>query len=123
MRHFPITKGIVFQHRVGAVQAVDRVNFEAATGRDSWHRRRVRLQQVHGGQAGDGAGQADVGQVLFEGQDIASLKGRALRAARRNIRSCWDPYTSLDRMTVGDIIGEPFEIHPDAAPRATASRR
>ena len=35
-----------------------------------------------------------------------------------------DPYTSLNpRMTVGDIVGEPFEIHPEVAPRARSAGR
>ena len=125
VRHFPITKGIVFQHRVGAVQAVDGVNFELYGG------------ETLGIVGESGCGKSTVaklvmaldrptsGQVLFEGQDIASLKGRALRAARRNIQIVLqDPYTSLDpRMTVGDIIGEPFEIHPDAAPKGDRKQK
>jgi oligopeptide transport system ATP-binding protein len=56
---------------------------------------------------------------LFKGEDISKLSGTALKAVRRNIQMVFqDPYTSLNpRMTVGDIIGEPFEIHPEVAPK------
>ena len=59
------------------------------------------------------------GSIMVRGEDMVTLKGSALRRARRNIQMVLqDPYTSLNpRMTVGDIIGEPFEIHPDAVPR------
>ncbi|CAM5232744.1 dipeptide ABC transporter ATP-binding protein [Streptomyces tanashiensis] len=56
---------------------------------------------------------------VYKGQDITKLSpGRALKAVRRNIQMVFqDPYTSLNpRMTVGDIIGEPFDIHPEVAP-------
>ncbi|CAM5482430.1 Vitamin B12 import ATP-binding protein BtuD [Streptomyces antimycoticus] len=64
------------------------------------------------------------GQVFYKGQDITRLSGRALRAVRRNIQMVFqDPYTSLNpRMTVGDIIGEPFEIHPEVAPKGDRRR-
>lgn len=118
-RHFPITKGIVFQKRVGAVQAVDGVNFDLYPG------------ETLGIVGESGCGKSTVaklvmaldrptgGQVLFEGQDLTTLRGTALRNARRNIQIVLqDPYTSLDpRMTVGDIVGEPFDIHPEVAPK------
>ncbi len=65
------------------------------------------------------------GEILYKGEDITRLSGRALKAVRRNIQMVFqDPYTSLNpRMTVGDIIGEPFDIHPEAAPKGDRRRR
>jgi oligopeptide transport system ATP-binding protein len=62
---------------------------------------------------------------MVRGQDMVRLKGGQLRRARRNIQMVLqDPYTSLNpRMTVGDIIGEPFEIHPDVAPRGQRQQK
>jgi oligopeptide transport system ATP-binding protein len=50
---------------------------------------------------------------------MASLGAKAMRAKRRDIQIVLqDPYTSLNpRMTVGDIIGEPFDIHPSVIPK------
>ena len=64
------------------------------------------------------------GSVMVRGQNMTALRGGDLRRARRNIQMVMqDPYTSLNpRMTVGDIIGEPFDIHPDVVPRAQRPR-
>jgi peptide/nickel transport system ATP-binding protein len=53
------------------------------------------------------------------------MSGPDLRRLRRNFQMVMqDPYTSLNpRMTVGDIIGEPFEIHPEVAPRGSRQAR
>ncbi|MDQ1246853.1 MAG: oligopeptide transport system ATP-binding protein [Actinomycetota bacterium] len=124
-RHFPITKGIVFQKRVGAVQAVDGVSFDLYPG------------ETLGIVGESGCGKSTVaklvmaldkptgGQVLFQGQDLTTLRGKALRNARRNIQIVLqDPYTSLDpRMTVGDIVGEPFDIHPEVAPKGDRKQK
>lgn len=53
------------------------------------------------------------GAVTFNGRDFLNLKGEDLRRERRNMQMIFqDPYASLDpRMTVGQILSEPFEIH------------
>ncbi len=57
--------------------------------------------------------EADSGQVLFQGQDVLQLSQRQMRPLRREIQMIFqDPYSSLNpRMKVGDIIGEPLQIH------------
>ncbi|MFC8451724.1 ABC transporter ATP-binding protein [Kitasatospora sp. NPDC057223] len=119
VKHYPLSQGILFKKQVGAVKAVDGISFELQQGET--------LGIV--GESGCGKStlakvlmnleQATSGQVLFKGEDISRLSGSALKAVRRNIQMVFqDPYTSLNpRMTVGDIIGEPYEIHPEVAPK------
>jgi oligopeptide transport system ATP-binding protein len=125
VKHFPISQGVVFKRKVGAVQAVDGVSFqlrrgetlgvvgESGCGKSTLARLLMRLETPTRGKA------------LLEGRDIFSLGGSELRRLRRNVQMVMqDPYTSLNpRMTVGDIIGEPFEIHPDVAPRGERRRK
>ena len=111
--HFPITKGIVFQRQVGAIKAVDGINFDLYRGET--------LGLV--GESGCGkstTGRAILqlyrpteGQVVFEGKDLTQVKGEELRKMRRRMQMIFqDPYASLNpRMTVGSIIGEPLEVH------------
>jgi oligopeptide transport system ATP-binding protein len=53
------------------------------------------------------------GKVYYQDQDLTTLKGEELRRMRRNMQIIFqDPYASLNpRLTVGDIIGEPLEVH------------
>ncbi len=119
VKHYPIRRGIVYKRTVGHVQAVDGVSFdlrkgetlgvvgESGCGKSTLGRLLMRLERPT-----DGA-------VFYKGQNIFGMNGGALRRLRRNIQLVMqDPYSSLNpRMTVGDIIGEPFEIHPEVAPR------
>ncbi|TCC05355.1 ABC transporter ATP-binding protein [Kribbella soli] len=55
------------------------------------------------------------GRIEYGGVDVSKLRGRELRRWRRNVQVVFqDPYSSLNpRMRVGEIIAEPFEVHPD----------
>ncbi|MER5607212.1 dipeptide ABC transporter ATP-binding protein [Micromonospora tulbaghiae] len=121
VKHYPVTRGVVFKKTIGQVKAVDGVSFdlkagetlgvvgESGCGKSTLARVLMNLEKPTGG------------QVLYKGQDISKLSGGALRRLRRQIQLVMqDPYTSLNpRMTVGDLIGEPFEIHSEVAPRGS----
>ncbi|MDT0321851.1 ABC transporter ATP-binding protein [Streptomyces millisiae] len=125
VKHFPLTQGILLKRQIGAVKAVDDVSFELYQG------------ETLGIVGESGCGKSTVakllmslekptsGQILYKGEDISKLSSRALKAVRRNIQMVFqDPYTSLNpRMTVGDIIGEPFEIHPEVAPKGDRQKK
>ncbi|HYR18551.1 MAG TPA: dipeptide/oligopeptide/nickel ABC transporter ATP-binding protein [Myxococcales bacterium] len=58
------------------------------------------------------------GAVRWRGRDLLAFTPRELRAARREMQIVFqDPAASLDpRMTVGESLAEPFEVHRLAAP-------
>ncbi|TEU17696.1 MAG: dipeptide ABC transporter ATP-binding protein [Anaerolineales bacterium] len=110
---FPITQGIVIQRHVGDIKAVDGVSFfirhgetlglvgESGCGKSTTGRA---ILQLYRPTAGD---------VYFEGENLCQLKGEKLRRMRRQMQMIFqDPYASLNpRMTVGNIVGEPLEVH------------
>jgi oligopeptide transport system ATP-binding protein len=123
VKHFPIRYGIR-RKVVGHVRAIDGVDLEL------WPRETVGLV----GESGCGKStvtkvllaleQPTAGQVFYRGQDVFAMPAKELRRLRRKIQIIFqDPYTSLNpRMTVGDIVGEAFEIHPEVEPRAGRGR-
>src|SRR6476469_8831242 len=117
--YFPIKRG-VFSHTVGYVKAVDGVSFDIAPGKTL-------------GLVGEsGCGKTTVGrtilrlipatggEVRYKGEDFFAYKGERLRKLRRHMQIVFqDPVSSLNpRMTVGNIIGEPLEVHGIAKGRA-----
>ncbi len=111
--YFPITQGIVIQRHIGDIKAVDGIDFyirrgetlglvgESGCGKSTTGRAVLQLYRP------------TAGSVYFEGQDLTKMKGEKLRQMRRKMQMIFqDPYASLNpRMTVGNIIGEPLEVH------------
>jgi oligopeptide/dipeptide ABC transporter ATP-binding protein len=122
--YFPLTQGLIFQHTVGYVRAVDDISFtiergqtlglvgESGSGKTTIGRTLARLYKPTSG------------QLMFGDVDLATLHGEALRQIRRHVQMVFqDPYASLNsRFTIGSLIAEPMHIF-QTAPRAEIRER
>ena len=112
VKYFPVRGGLL-QRVVAWVQAVDNISFN------------IRQGETVGLVGESGCGKTTVGRtllrlieptsgsVMFDGVDVARLKGRELKGMRRNMQIIFqDPYASLDpRMPIGESIAEGLKIH------------
>jgi oligopeptide/dipeptide ABC transporter ATP-binding protein len=114
-KHFPITRGIIFQKKIGAVHAVDGVDLEVHQG------------ETVGLVGETGCGKSTLarvlmnlydeppteGQLFFDGQEYTRYKRKKMLPLRREMQMIFqDPYSSLNaRKTIGAIISDPFHIH------------
>ncbi|TDO47929.1 peptide/nickel transport system ATP-binding protein/oligopeptide transport system ATP-binding protein [Kribbella sp. VKM Ac-2527] len=110
-KHFPIRRGLL-QRQVGAVQAVDGLDFtvtkgetlslvgESGCGKTTTGRLLTRLLEPSDG------------RIVFEGRDITHMSEGKMRPLRRDVQMIFqDPYGSLNpRHTVGKIVGAPFKL-------------
>lgn len=111
--YFPITEGILFQRQTGAVKAVDGLNFEIKRGETLGLVGESGCGKSTTGRAILQLHRPTAGHVYFEETDLTQIGGEVLRRMRRKMQIIFqDPYASLNpRMTVGDIVGEPLEVH------------
>jgi oligopeptide transport system ATP-binding protein len=112
-KHFPVRRGILIERTVDHVKAVDGVSFSIPEGKT--------LGLV--GESGSGKSttgycilqliRPTAGSIRFQGKELTELKGEDLRKMRQDMQIVFqDPYSSLDpRMTVGNIVAEPLEVH------------
>lgn len=119
-QYFPISTGFL---RTTLLKAVDDVSFdiekgetlglvgESGCGKTTVGRTLLHLYKPTGG------------EIIFDGQTID--KGESLNSFRRRAQLVFqDPYSSLNpRMTVGDIVAEPIDVHKLCATKAERAKR
>ncbi|SFE52078.1 oligopeptide transport system ATP-binding protein [Paenibacillus algorifonticola] len=122
-KYFPIKKGL-FNRTVGQVKAVDGLNFtifkgetlglvgESGCGKSTTGRSLLQLLRP------------TTGEIKYEGRNMVGLPPEELRRLRKDMQMVFqDPYASLNpRMTVGELIAEPLDIHQAASGKERTRR-
>jgi oligopeptide/dipeptide ABC transporter ATP-binding protein len=124
-KHFPVTKGIIFMKPIGAIKAVDGVDFtlnrgetfglvgESGCGKTTTAKLILLMERITSG------------SILYNGEDVSFLKGAALKAHRSKVQAVFqDPFSSLSpRMRVGNIIAEPIVVSSNAPSKKAVKER
>ena len=112
IKHFPVTRGIIFRRQVGAVQAVDGVTFSVAPGETLGLVGESGCGKTTTGRLLTRLLEPTAGQIIFDGRDISHLSAGKMRPIRRDVQMIFqDPYSSLNpRHTVGTIVGAPLRL-------------
>jgi len=113
VKYFPITKGIIIQKQTGAVKAVDDVTFQIFQGETLGLVGESGCGKTTVGRTIMHLYQPTSGEVILNGTNLSKIPREQIRQMRREMQMIFqDPYASLNpRMSVGEIIGEPYVIH------------
>jgi len=111
--HFPITKGLLLRRVIGEVRAVDGVDLEVRRGQSVGLVGESGSGKTTLGRAVVALAKPTSGTIEFDGKDVWTLDRDERKRLRRRVQMVFqDPYASLDpRMTVGNSIAEPLDIH------------
>jgi oligopeptide transport system ATP-binding protein len=112
-KYFPVTHGIIIQHTVGQVRAVDDISFEIARGETLGLVGESGCGKTTAGRTLLGLYPATAGEVQIDGHNVLTAKGRELLSVRRKAQMIFqDPFASLNpRWPVSAIISEPLRVH------------
>jgi len=113
VKHFPITRGVLIQRQVGAVQAVDDISFNIVRGETLGLVGESGCGKTTAGRVLLGLYPATAGSITIDGHNVRQAKGQELMSIRRKAQMIFqDPYGSLNpRWTVSAIVGEPLRVH------------
>jgi oligopeptide transport system ATP-binding protein len=112
-KHFPVTRGLIIQHKVGFVKAVDGISFHIDRGETLGLVGESGCGKTTAGRTLLALYPATSGSVIIDGKNIVEAKEKEMLAIRRKAQMIFqDPYASLNpRWTVNAIVGEPLRVH------------
>src|SRR6201988_261126 len=123
-RYFPVTRGVIFQHTVAKVRAVDGIDFSLPTGHTLGIVGESGCGKTTTGRMVARLDEPTSGRIVFDGKDITHLRAGQMRPLRRDIGMIFqDPYSSLNpRHTVGTIVGAPLRVQHVVPEKQVLSR-